>query len=227
MRVISPELFTKRSLTYQLHNALQYEERCGAGVIQQYATTDSVKQLHACALLDLSELSRTGLRGKNTETVLTQGNLPFPVRPNQINMLANGAVVARLGSTECWILDNPLLTTTCIDQLDARVTSAADCYPVYCQHTHAWFALSGQYMPVLMAKVCGVDLRQDVFPIGSVVQTSLARVSAVIIHHRIGQTPVFSILSDSSLAEYLWYALLDAMQEFQGKAVGLGVFSNR
>jgi sarcosine oxidase subunit gamma len=40
------------------------------------------------------------------------------------------------------------------------------------------------------------------------------------VRHKVNKIPVFSILSDSSSAEYLWDSLLDAMNEFNGHVVG-------
>ncbi len=43
-------------------------------------------------------------------------------------------------------------------------------------------------------------------------------------HHRprdLGTVPAYAVLSDSSLAEYLWDVLVDAMIEFGGRPVGV------
>lgn len=221
MNVISPEAFKKRSLTYRLHNAAEYMERDGAGLIRTYSPQDSRAQLENCAILDLSELNRIGLRGRPVEAILSQKGIGFPEKPNQFVVAESGALIARLGTTECWVMDNPLAETGLIKSLQIRANSEQDCYPLYCQHSHAWFALTGKFLPELMAKICGVDLRAESFPEGAIVQTSIARVSGIIIHHSINGIPVFSILSDSSSAEYLWHALLDAMQEYTGKPAGL------
>jgi sarcosine oxidase gamma subunit len=42
----------------------------------------------------------------------------------------------------------------------------------------------------------------------------VARVNAVIIYHQLWGMPVFSILSDTASAEYLWDVLQDAALEF-------------
>lgn len=224
MSVVLPESYDKRSLTYRLHDAVSYTERDGTCLVDVYTGQSGVEQLSECALLDLSGVHRTGLRGKQTEKVLAQEGLPFPEKPNQVSISDKGAMVARLGSTESWVLDNPLQEVSGLGMLELRVLNEPGCYPLYCQHSHAWFALTGRHLPELMAKICGVDLREEAFPLGSIVQTSVARVGAIIIHHQLEGLPAFSIMSDSSSAEYLWHALIDATQEFQGKPVGLGAF---
>ena len=225
MSDVLPESFIKRSLTYHLHDCAEFAERNQAGIVANFGSSSSLEQLINCALLDLSELMRTGLRGAATERLLAHENLPFPERPNKMSLSEDGTMVARLGSTECWVLEPPLNLSTDMEALDIRLQNEPDCYPLYCQHSHAWFALTGSHLPELMAKICGVDLRSEAFPEGAVVQTSVARVSAIIIHHSLNGIPVFSILSDSSSAEYFWHALLDAMAEYQGRTVGLDAFN--
>ena len=229
---ILPDSFHRRSLTYHIHDPIEYHERDSATVVHHYSAADNIEQVRNCGLLDFSELQRTGLRGPGTKDFLAKLQLPFPEQPNQLQTTDNGMLVARLGSTECWLLDNPLgliesgdfdakKTNHSISDLDNTIQDDSGVYPLYCQHSHAWFALTGNHLPPLMAKICGVDLHKSVFPIGTIAQTSIARVNGIIMHHQLNGIPIFSILSDSSSAEYLWHALIDAMAEFQGEAIGL------
>ena len=73
----------------------------------------------------------------------------------------------------------------------------------------------------MFAKICGVDLRPHHFADGRIAQTSLAKMSAIVIRADLGRTPAFHLLADSASAEYLWGCLLDAMAEFDGAPVGL------
>ena len=92
---------------------------------------------------------------------------------------------------------------------------AAGVWPLYCQHSHAWLQLAGESRAEVMAKICGVDLSEGVFPLGSVAQTQAARVSVIVAAHqdRGGQS-VFSMFVDQSLARHLWEAIEDAMAEW-------------
>ena len=66
-----------------------------------------------------------------------------------------------------------------------------------------------------MAKLCGVDLSEAAFPLGSVAQTQAARISVIIAaHHSENDQPMFSMFVDQSLARYLWEAIEDAMGEW-------------
>ncbi|MCY1308595.1 hypothetical protein D9M70_586140 [compost metagenome] len=76
-------------------------------------------------------------------------------------------------------------------------------------------------MAEVMAKVCGVDLRPEAFPVGAVAQTSAARINVIVINAGTGERPHFHILCDRASLEYFHGALLDAMDEFDGQPVGL------
>ena len=173
-------------------------------------------------LLDLSVITRTGFRGQNAQEHLRTQNLPIPEKPNQAELSDKGELVLRLSNNEFWVLGS--ITgdqgKRVIELADSPLPEA-QCYPLYCQNSHAWFMMSGPHLAQIMAKVCGVDLRTEMFPVGAIAQTSIARVNAVIVHHTINDLSIFSILSDSSSAQYLWESLLDAMDEFDGKVVGI------
>ena len=68
----------------------------------------------------------------------------------------------------------------------------------------------------MFAKLCGVDLAAARFANGSIAQTSLARLSAILVRDDIAGQITFSVFADSASAEFLWDCLLDAMTEFSG-----------
>ncbi len=53
------------------------------------------------------------------------------------------------------------------------------------------------------------------------VQTSVARLNAIVVNACMATLPVFHLLCDRASAHYLWGALLDAMDEFGGKPAGI------
>jgi sarcosine oxidase, subunit gamma len=73
----------------------------------------------------------------------------------------------------------------------------------------------------MFAKLCAIDLAADQFADGSVAQTSIARLTAIVIRHDIARTVSFSVLAESASAEYLWVCLADAMAEFSGEICGM------
>jgi sarcosine oxidase subunit gamma len=217
MNIIMPESFNKRSLAYRQLTDAEYVERSQGAVAYRIKADTS----NYPSLLDLSLVSRTGLRGANAEEHLQQMGLPIPVKPNQSSVGDNGELILRLSQKEFWLLDGLTSEEDSVDKFNQHELPADNCYSLFCQDSHAWFMLTGPYLADIMAKLCGVDLRDTVFPLGAIAQTSIARINAVIVSHEINSIPVFSILSDSASAEYLWCALLDAIQEFDGSVGGL------
>ncbi|WP_312206823.1 sarcosine oxidase [Pseudomonas kuykendallii] len=186
-------------------------------------STDESEQLQRCALIDLSNLPRVGFRGTDSATYLQNKGYQLPDKPNQACLQNTGEQVLRLSQTEYFLLG-------CLTDGGARV--AADeagwhyderqaNYLLPRQDSHAWLALTGAHLPELFAKVCGVDLRAETFPLGAVVQTSVARLSAIAVNACTATLPVFHLLCDRASAHYLWGALLDAMDEFGGKPAGI------
>jgi sarcosine oxidase subunit gamma len=220
MNTITPESFDKRSLAYRELGNAEYIER-SEGAIVDRIKGDNLEQVNRASLLDLSVVSRTGFRGANAELYLQQADLPVPPKPNQCLVGNNGELVLRLSQKEFWVLDDLTSESDSVNKLNQQTLPSDNFYSLFCQDSHAWFMLTGDHLADVMAKVCGVDLRADNFPTGSIAQTSLARVNAIIVSHQVNGIPVFSVLSDSASSEYLWGALLDAMQEFKGSVVGL------
>ena len=131
--------------------------------------------------------------------------------PNRIEQASDQRWVMALSKREFWILDSAQTATT------ARPASHAETpgvWPLYCQHSHVWWHLSGDERALLMAKLCGVDLSPDTFHTGDVAQTQIALINCIIARHDLGGDDVFSLLFDHSYAEYAHEALLDARLEF-------------
>ena len=165
-------------------------------------------------LIDLSLACREGVRGASArEWLLSQGH-SLPDAPNQIVANGESGWVMSLSHREFWLLqpDNQASLGR-----PASEAVAAGVWPLYCQHSHTWLQLAGEERAEVMAKLCGVDLSEVAFPLGSVAQTQAARVSVTVAAHQNenGQ-PVFSIFVDQSLALYLWEAIEDAMGEWLG-----------
>lgn len=169
-----------------------------------------------CTLADLSPLARLAVRGPGAVAALQAADWPVPDKPNQLET-AGSVIVARLGVSEHWLLNTALGHS--LSPPDA--VADAVCYEVPCQDSHAWFALRGPARHEVMAKLCGVDLAEAAFPVGSVAQTSVALISAIVLHHDCYGEPGFSLLCDVSFADYLWHALTDAMSEYGGEVTGV------
>ena len=108
------------------------------------------------------------------------------------------------------------------DKLDAAWNDKSGlCFPVPRRDASFWFNITGEMATAMFAKICGVDLRPKSFANHMIAQTSVARSNAIIIRDDLGAVPAFHMLGDSASAGYMWMCLLDAMEEFGGKPVGL------
>ena len=163
-------------------------------------------------LRDLSLARRDGVRGAGArEWLLSQGHT-LPDAPNQIVGSGESGFVMSLSHREFWLLQPVSESSSGRPASDAV---ASGVWPLYCQHSHAWLQLAGESRAEVMAKLCGVDLSEVAFPLGSVAQTQAARASVIIAaHQNENEQPVFSVFVDQSLARYLWEAIEDAMGEW-------------
>lgn len=219
MSAVIPESFNKRSFVYRKLSQASFG-RVDDSCVAMAFSNDHLQAARA-GLLDLSTLTRLGYRGTNASTYLQGAGYPVPEVANQAVVSDDGDLILRLSQNEFWILSAFENRGTEIAQLRQRKLPDNACYPLFCQESHAWFVMTGVHLAAIMAKICGIDLRDNVFPIGSIAQTSVARVNVVLVHHQVNDNPCFSILCDSAAAEYLWDCLLDAMDEYGGEVIGL------
>ena len=163
-------------------------------------------------LSDLTLAHLEGARGAGArEWLLSQGHA-LADAPNQIVASGESGLVMSLSHREFWLLQPHSEASLGRPPSEA---AAAGVWPLYCQHSHAWLQLAGEPRAEIMAKLCGVDLSEAAFPLGSVAQTQAARVSVIIAaHQNENDQPVFSIFVDQSLARFLWEAIEDAMGEW-------------
>lgn len=162
-------------------------------------------------LRDYTLNARFGVRGVNARSWLESKPIACPDQPNRIINHNESTLVMALSHREFWVLDNEKAAGT---QMPESQALGPDIYPLFCQHSHAWLVLSGAFRADVMAKLCGVDLREADFPLGHVAQTQMARINAVIAHHTLSGQAVFSLFVDASLAQYAIETLEDAIWEF-------------
>ena len=163
-------------------------------------------------LNDLTLARREGVRGDGAREWLSSQGHTLPDAPNQIVANGESGWVMSLSHREFWLLQPDSAASS---GRPASEAVTAGVWPLYCQHSHGWLQLAGELRAEVMTKLCGVDLSEAAFPLGSVAQTQAARVSVIAAAHQNenGQS-VFSILVDQSLARYLWEAIEDAMGEW-------------
>lgn len=173
--------------------------------------------LHTCALTDLTELARVGFRGEDSAAYLGGRGYHLPALPNQALRQDDGGWVARLSASEYLLLGS-------VADLGARIAAEEETwlqdgrrnYLLPRQDSHAWLQLSGEYCSAVMAKLCGVDLRTQAFPVGAVAQTSAARINVIVVNVGRDELPALQLLFDRASLAYFQEAVLDAMSEFDG-----------
>jgi sarcosine oxidase subunit gamma len=172
------------------------------------------------ALVDLSPLPRAGYKGRDTAPWLTGQGLALGAGTNRAYADPSGLRLARLSEGEVLLLGGLDGDRAALDRLDAAWSPAAGLtFAVPRQDSHAWFVVVGEQVAVMLAKLCGVDLRPGKFPEDGIAQTSLAKMSAILVRRSFAGMPAFDILADSASAVYLWDCLTDAMAEFDGATV--------
>jgi sarcosine oxidase, subunit gamma len=167
-------------------------------------------------LTDFSLSPRWGLKGHGTMRWLEEAGARVPNDNNTSLAQQDGAIVARLSPGEALVLASPHKACGLGVRIKALpLEGHGACYPAPRQDSHACFRVEGPRSAEMFAKLCGVDLAPDSFVNGRVAQTSLARLSAIIIRHDVDDQLAYYVLCESASAEYLWDCLLDAMAEFK------------
>lgn len=173
------------------------------------------------SLADVTCSNRIGFRGQQAATFLQAQGLEVPSQANRALVMNNGLIILRLSQTEFWLLDIDNQHSQLMIKLETLADMTKQVTRLYTQHSQAMFIINGDDCPQMFAKVCAVNLHLDAFESGAIAQTSVARVSSVVVNvSEKAQPTCFIILSDISSAHYLWQALEDAATEFQSKSIG-------
>ena len=223
---LEPTEHARRSFLYrELESAgASFEELNGSAIAVDYGDKKGeLAQAQKLGICDLSTLRRTGFKGWNMANWLATQGAIMAEENNVTSHQADGTRIARLSPGEALVLGDYHGGGALIEKLDSAwsMENADGCYQVPRAETNFWLALTGTYTPALFTKICAGDLCEQATPANSVVQTNVARLNAIIIRGGTTEVPVFDLLSDIASAVYLWHALLDAMDEFGGKPVGL------
>jgi len=230
MAAVEPHAQLRRSFVYRKLRDLgaRFEViKGGAMAMDLGAAALEADIARNLGLTDLSPLPRTGFKGTGAVEWLAAQGLAIGAESNRGYLQPGGEVALRLAPTEIFLIDSLAGTGALVEKLNqawswgvARPRKLIG-YPMPRADSHGWFALSGKRTPEMFAKICGIDLRLDKFENGRIAQTSIAKMSGIILRQDRGELPVFHLLADSASADYLWDCLLDAMAEFKGAPVGL------
>jgi len=201
-----------------------------AGVAETVPGSDNTP---AVRLVDLSPLPRAGFKGAATPAWLGRHGLGDLPEPNRARRHGRDGLVVRLAPGEVLLLPDPSADDApWIADLEAARAGDPDaglCYPVPRADSHAWLVLDGVRAPETLSRLCGVDLRPHRFPDLSVAQTTVARVTTVVVRaDGMGlDAPRYHLLADWATVRDLWRYLLEAMAEFDGGPAGRAVLRER
>jgi sarcosine oxidase gamma subunit len=81
-------------------------------------------------------------------------------------------------------------------------------------HVRAMFRLTGEYSRRVLAKICALDLSDDMFPDGGAVRTLVAGVATELVRDDQHGTHSYLILPSRSFERYMHTVLVDAGGEF-------------
>lgn len=223
----SPSSYTRRSFVYRRLVELggRFAAIADTAVVASFEGRDDEAECAArLGLVDLSPLPRVGFKGPGMAQWLSEQGIEVPAESNQALARDDGALIARLSPVEILLLGNLKGDGEPCDRLQEAWEAKADaqaCYPVPRRDSHHWFIVCGEHAVAMLAKLCAVDLRGHRFADYQIAQTSVARLSSVIIREYRHGVPAYHLLADSASAEYMWNCLMDAMAEFQGRAIGM------
>lgn len=219
---ITPTQAIRRSQLSRRHTELGAEfEQCGDLIlVKHYGAQTELTQAQQLGLADLSTLPRTGYKGAGAPGWAATKGVILPQQPNSCALQIDAGLVAKLSHQELLVLSDLSAASTQIEQLNNSPVGPQT-YALPRADSHCWLAVTGDQAAEMFSKICAVDLRAHKFANGEVAQTSVAKANAIVIRHDLGSTQCFYVLTDVSMAEFLWDCLLDAMAEYNGKPVGL------
>jgi sarcosine oxidase subunit alpha len=132
-----------------------------------------------------------------------------------------GTLVVGSGPGEWLVLGPPGTQDALRARLEERVDVPGEFTSVVdLTHGRALLRLRGQRCADLLAKVCAIDLSDDVTPNGSAFRTSVAKLVTDVVRDDQAGVPGYLLHCERSSGQYLCDALLDAAAEFGVKSEG-------
>lgn len=174
------------------------------------------------AIVDLSAIGKLLIQGSALEDELAAEFGSSPATPTEL-IRFEGGWLTRINRFEHYAvlpLDRLARTT------DALRTALSGQHASVTSLTHGTDALGllGPAAPRTLTKLCGLDVRERSFPNRRVQISSLARVKAMIARLDQGELPCYEVHVDRTYSEYVWETVMDAAQEFGGRAIGTIAF---
>lgn len=202
----------------------RFIELNGAAVAADFGDPDAeAEAARSMAIADLSPLPRVGYKGRGALGWARAHGVIIGDDNNVATRQKGGGWAARLADSEVVVLDGLSGAGELVHGIESEwsMDNAEGGYLVNRQGANFWFTVTGEHSAEMFAKICGVDLRVKMFPVGAIAQTSVARTNCIVIRADLGDTLAYHMLGDSASAQYQWECVLDAMAEFAGRPVGI------
>jgi heterotetrameric sarcosine oxidase gamma subunit len=159
----------------------------------------------ALRLTDCTPLAKILLLGPEDEAL----GVPF----GRAERDEKGVLVVGSGPGE-WTLFGAPGTGGRLWDLAAAALSPAESGVFDVTHARAAMRTTGPETAALLAKVCAIDLAEDITPDGAAFRSSVAKVVTDVVRDDRGGQPSYLLHCDRALGGYLFDALLDAGAEF-------------
>jgi sarcosine oxidase, subunit gamma len=221
--MISPEAFVRRSPVRRALTSAGAEWRAAGAAAIVARVPGGREAIARLALIDLSPLDRTGFKGAGTMAAMRDaGVLAEPV-PNRAFRQPDGGLCLVLAPNEVFLLPPLFAEPATVERVSRSWTieGANRAYLLPRADSHAWFLLTGEHVVDMLAKICAIDFRRHAFANHDIAQTSLAKLSAIVVRDDQGALPAYHLLADSASALYLLQSLTDAAAEFDGRLAGV------
>lgn len=175
------------------------------------------------AIADLSALPRLGFKGRGTIPAMKARGILVEAEPNRAFRQPDGGLCLVLAPGEVVLLAGLSGDGTHLAGIEAgwRIEDEERTYPIPRRDGSAWFVVTGARAPEMFAKICAIDLRPHKFADLAIAQTSVARLTAIVVREDRAGGTFFHVLADSAAAAYFYDCLRDAAAEFDGKLIGI------
>ena len=194
----------------------------GAEIVSRYGTDVEAQSALELAALDLSALPRCGFKGPGTVDWLTAQGVVVPPKHNTAAPQTDGSLVLRCGSTDILIAGDIAMRTNRPAQLKISHATAIDGngYDALREEGYAWFMLLGNKTPSLLAHVCEVDLRPQVFSDLEIAQTRVANLSTIVARWDLGRRYAVHLFFDVASSVYFCETISELLEKLGGKFIG-------
>ena len=158
-----------------------------------------------------------GVKGPQAEQWLRSHSVDVPKDVNAWVCGADGVLVSRLARSEFFLEDR--FGGAAVERLRQTLQPGPGVYPV--TREDAALVLAGEAATDLLVQTCNVDFQAWAPDQQTVVMTSMAGVSVLVLWHPLDGKRCYRIWCDGTVGPYLWETLLAIARELGGAAVGL------